>query len=424
VRRRHPRTARRAPGDLPSFLLVTQYFPPERGAAQVRLGAMARQLVRRGHHVEVLTAIPNYPTGALFPGWSRRPVQVADEEGIRTIRVWVWAAIGSGIGRLANYLSFGVLSVAGLTRSRRADWTVVEYPTLAGALPAVLWCRARRRPVVVNVADLWVDAAVAVGAIPDGAAARMAGRLERWMLRRADLVNAVTEGVRDALLDKGVEPARLRWLPNGADTELFSPGPGRPEDRAELGAADHERIVLYAGTHGYVHGLDVVLDAAEELRDEPVRFALVGGGSEKDALVARATERGLTNVTFRDPVAPEHVADLLRVADIGLATVRAGDLYRSIRSAKMLPVMSAAVPIIYSGDDEGAAIVRRVDAGEAVAPGDGAALAAAVRRLLADPEAAAAKGRRGRDHVVAEAGWDRLVADWVASLDAGSGATP
>src|SRR5690606_6871145 len=114
----------------------------------------------------------------------------------------------------ANYLSFGITSAFGLLLTRRADWTVVEYPTLFGSLPAVVWCRVRRRPVVVSVADLWVDASVAVGALSEGPTVRVLRAVECWMLRQADAVNAVTEGVRDALLEKGVRADRLCWLPN------------------------------------------------------------------------------------------------------------------------------------------------------------------------------------------------------------------
>lgn len=408
----------------PSFLVVTQYFPPERGAAQVRLGSMVAELVRRQHRVEVVTAVPNYPTGRFFPGWSRRPVQVGREGGARVVRVWVWPSMGSGLGRLTGYLSFGVMSLVGLLLTRRAYWTVVEYPTLAGALPAVVWCRLTRRRVVVNVADLWVDAAVEVGVIPDGVVAWTCRRLEAWMLQRADLVNAVTDGVREALVRKGVAPHRLRMLANGADTELFAPGPEDAAVRAQVGAGPHESVVLYAGTHGYVHGLGVVIDAAEDLAGEPVRFVLVGGGSQKADLVAEAERRGCTNVTFCDPVAPERVAELLRVADIGLATVRAGDLYRSVRSAKMVPVMSSATPIVYSGDDEGAQIVARVGAGRVTPPGDGAALAAAVRELLADPVEAAACGARGRAYVEAEASWRAIFTGWLGALDPSAAPAP
>jgi glycosyltransferase involved in cell wall biosynthesis len=398
-------------------LFVTQYFPPERGAAQVRLGAVTREVQRLGHRVEVVTAIPNYPTGAFFPGWPRRLLQRRDEDGIDVARVWLWPAMGSGLGRVANYLSFGLSSILGIVTAGRADWTVVEYPTLFGALPAVVWCRIRRRKVVVNVADLWVDASVAVGALDEGPLVALLRRLERWMLRQADAVNAVTEGVRDALVDKGVDPGRLCWLPNGADVDLFAPGAPDPEELDELGLGEHEHLFLYAGTHGYVHGLDVVLDAADLLREEDVRFLLVGGGSEKDRLAAEATDRRLDRVVFWDPVAPERVASLLRVATGGLACTRAGELYRSIRSAKMLPIMASATPVLYAGDDEGARLVAEFGAGIATPAGDARALADAVRQIIADPDEARSMGARGRAYVVEQASWRAVVERWLSDLE-------
>lgn len=397
--------------------MVTQYYPPERGAAQVRLAALARELHRRGNRVEVLTAIPNYPTGKLFDGWSRRPLQVVDEDGVRVVRVWVWASMGSGVLRMLNYLSFGVLSVLGLLRTRRAGWTVVEYPTLFGALPAAVWCRLRGRRVVVNVADLWVDAIVEVGAVGEGRLVSVLRRVEAWMLQGATAVTAVTEGVRDALVEKGVDPDRICWLPNGADAEQFSPGPVDPEVDRELGLAEGEHLFLYAGTQGYVHGLEVVLDAAELLRDLPVRIVLVGGGSEKPALQASAAERGLTNVDFRDPVAPEEIARYLRRATAGLASVRDLELFRSVRSAKMFPTMATGRPVIYAGADEGAALVRESGSGITTTPGDGPALAGAIRRLVADPGEADALGAAGRRWIEEEGSWQVLIERWLADLD-------
>lgn len=406
-------TGRRArPGA--DVLVVTQYFPPERGAAQVRLGALCACLRDAGQRVEVVTALPSYPTGRIFAGWRRRAVQEADEDGIRVIRVWVHAAMGSGIGRAANYLSFGVMSLLGLARASRARWTVVEYPTLFGALGPVVCTRATGGRVVLNVADLWVDV-IGESGLPGGNAMRaVLGHLERLLLSRADLVTVVTEGVRDAVIAKGVDPGRICWLPNGVDVRLFRPGSGPEHDED---GADGPATVLYAGTHGHVHGLEVVLDAAARLLDQPVRFLLVGGGSEKPALVAAARRRGLDNIEFHDPVSPEEVAELLRSSRIGLASVRGDPIYRSVRSAKVFPVMAAGVPVVYSGEDEGAALVVAAGAGVSTPPGDGAALAAAITGLLEDPATATRMGRAGRSWVEANASWDRLVADWVAQLD-------
>jgi len=343
-------------------------------------------------------------------------VHTAREDGLRVTRVWVWAAMGSGVGRIANYLSFGLMSVLGLLRGGRPDWVVVEYPTLFGALPAVVWARLRRRRVAVIVADLWLDAIEGVGALGDGPALRILRRAERWMLRRCDAVTVVTEGVRDAVLAKGVPADRLAWLPNGADTTMFAPGAEDADLRRRIGVGADDALFVYAGTHGFVHGLDVVLDAADELRDEPVAFVLVGGGSEKDDLVARAHARGLDRVHFLDPVAPDEVAELLRIAAAGLATVRAGDAYRAIRSAKMFPTMSTGIPVLYSGDDEGARLVADAGAGIVTAPGDGHALAEACRRVVSDPDEAARLGVAGRAWVEDHASWQRLVGDWLEQL--------
>lgn len=397
--------------------MVTQYFPPERGAAQVRLEALCRELQRRGAGVQVLTALPNYPLGEIFPGWSHRPVQVADDRGLRVVRVWLWASMGSGLARMVNYASFGVMSLLGLTRTRRADWTVVEYPTLPGALPAAVWGRLRKRKVVVNVADLWVDAIVEFGALSDGALVSVLRRLERWMLQGATAVTAVTDGVRDALVDKGVDPDRICWLPNGADDLLFSPGPPDPDVDELLGLTPGEHLFLYAGTQGYVHGLDILIDAAALLRDEPVRIVLVGGGSERPDLEAKAAALGLDNVGFLDPVAPEEIGRYLRRATAGLASIRDSELFKSVRSAKMFPVMATGRPVLYAGSDEGAALVAEVGAGMVVPHGDAQAFADGMRRLVAEPAAAEEMGAAGRRWIETEGSWRVLIERWLADLD-------
>jgi glycosyltransferase involved in cell wall biosynthesis len=401
----------------PGFTLVTQYYPPERGAAQVRLGAVAGTLHQLGHEVEVLTAIPNYPTGRFLPGWSRRPLQWGRQDGVPTVRVWLWPAMGDGLARLANYVSFGLTSVIGLAAVRRRRWMVVEYPTLFGALPAVVLARLRGQRLAVNVADLWLDVLVDLGSLPSGLPAKVLFRLERWMLRRAHVVNAATEGFAEAVIAKGVDPARVVLLPNGVDAELFSPGEPDPVDVEAVGLAEGEQLVLYAGTHGYVHGLDVLLDAAEALQHLPVRFLLVGDGSERDRLIAEAERRGLDRVSFWEPVPLERVASLLRLATIGVACVRPGDTYRTIRSAKMFPIMSSGTPVIYSGDDEGSGIVERSGAGIRTPAGDAPALVAALERLLADPAERAELGRAGREHVLATSTWEAIVGRWLEAID-------
>lgn len=398
--------------------LVTQYFAPELGAAQVRLGSIVRDLLERGLAVEVITALPNYPTGRIFEGWRRVPLQVTREGQAVVRRVWIYAAMGNGIRRMLNYASFGVMSAVGLVTAARAPQIVVEYPTLFGALPGVVIGSLRHQTrVVLIVADLWVDSIVEVGALGDGMVVDILRRAERWMLQRADVVTAVTDGVRSALVEKGVDPTRIAWLPNGADTDLFRPGEPSEGTRERFGLSRSEHIILYAGTHGYVHGLDVVLDAAVLLAGRSVRLLLVGDGSEKPALRARARALGLHNVTFLDPVEPTVIAELLRCSTAALATVRRGDVYRTIRSAKAVPAMASGRPVIYSGDDEGSRLIERVGSGLVTPPGDGPALAAAICRVIDDPRLADELGRAGRNWVVDHASWHHLVGEWLDQVE-------
>lgn len=400
-----------------SFQIVTQYFPPEQGAAQVRLGSLAAALVEAGNQVEVVTALPNYPLGRIFDGWPHRLRSRGTTDGLPTVRVWVYASMGTGVKRMANYLSFSVTSLVGMVGTRRADWTLVEYPTLFGALPAVAWSRLRRRKVMVILADLWVDSIVEIGVLGDGWIVGALRAAEGWMLRTATAVTAVTVGMRDGVIAQGVAAERVAWLPNGVDVDLFHPGPDDAEVRRQLGVPDGHRMLLYAGTHGHVHGLDVVLDAAVALRDDPVTFVLVGDGSEKADLVRRAGELGLDNVVFHDPVSPAEVARYLRGALAGLATVRRGDIYDTVRSAKMMPIMASGRPVLYSAADEGARLVASVGSGIVTPPEDVDALVGAIRALVADPAEADRLGAIGRRWTCDHASWRSLVADWLVDLD-------
>lgn len=187
-------------GDVPNrrFLILTQYYPPEVGASQVRLSAVARELQVLGHDVEVVTAMPNYPTGRIQDRYGRRLRSREVIDGVSVTRVWLYASMGRGLRRLVSYRSFSAAAMFGLVGRRRPDYVFVESPPLFLVIPAVLFARLWRAQLVVNVSDLWPDAAVDLGAISEGRALRLARRLELWCYARATVINTVTDGIRAA----------------------------------------------------------------------------------------------------------------------------------------------------------------------------------------------------------------------------------
>lgn len=402
------------------FMILTQYFAPEIGAAQTRLFNFARGLKAAGHECQVVTALPNYPRGRVFEKYRGRWAVNEEIASIPVIRTWILAVRQSDFRRLLSYFSFQLTSlprVVSLARHWRPDYVFVESPPLSLGLSGVLLKRWFGIPFVFNVADLWPAWAVEIGAIkPAGLMYRLAVWLETFLYRQADLITVVVEQMTEALAAKGVPRSKVLFLPNGVNVREFhatAAGDGQqPTVRSIKEAAGGRPVVLYAGTLGAYHGLELALDAAALLQDTPVLFAFVGDGSEKPRLMAKAAAMQLDNVAFYDPVPVGDMPTLMSAADIALSVIRI-----PTRAAKVAPAMAAAVPIVYAGRGEGAELVRQAGAGIVVDPDRADDIALSVKQLLDDHALASRLGANGRRYAVDNLDWDRLVATWLATLE-------
>jgi glycosyltransferase involved in cell wall biosynthesis len=400
------------------FLILTQYFPPEIGAAQIRLAAVAKTLIAQGHEVEIVTALPNYPTGKIFPEFQGKFYQHEQWQGMSIHRVWTYAAMGAGMKRLLNYFSFVFTAFYGLAKAQKPDYIFVESPPLFLSLTAWVASRWWGVPFIFNVADVWPDSIKALSLMDDGLFLRLAGKLELWSYRRAAFINAVTYGNKDTFLQrKNVPENKILFLPNGIDTELFYPRKADAAWRAELGL-DARPLIVYAGTQGYAHGIDVALHAAKILQDKQVsvQFVFVGGGSEKPRLQALTQELALNNVQFWQPRPNKEIAELYALAIAGLSTLADTPAFDDIRPVKIFGVMASAKPLLYSGSGEGARVVEAAQAGLVTPPQDAAALAEAAETLLADPALCQRLGEQGRAYVQKNLQWPEIIDRWIKEL--------
>jgi len=399
------------------FLILSQYFAPETGAPQTRLAAMSEELVRLGHEVEVVTALPNYPRGYVFPEYRKTFYRHEEWNGIPIHRVWLYASVGRGLKRLLNYLSFTLTSILGLLRARPSDYVFVESPPLFLSIPGFLISRLRGAFFIFNVSDLWPDSIRDIGVLRRGLFLSLAEALERWSYRNADYVVALTKDIETRLVkEKGLPTNKVLFLPNGVNTELFKPTAPDFAFKRALGL-EGKRVVLYQGSEGYAHNLDNVLYAAKLLAsDGETHFLFVGDGSVRRHLEELKHKLQLNNVTFLDPVPKEDLPHFFSIADCGLVSLDENALFEGARPAKLWPIMSSGKPLLYVGKGEGAGLVRDAKAGIVVPPGNPEILATSTRALLDDSSLAADLGRNGRAYVEKHMRWSSLIEQWLATL--------
>ncbi len=389
-----PRVARPPARHSLRIVLLSQYFAPEVGATPTRMQAFAEYLASRGHDVSVITEFPNHPVGVI-PEKYRGRVYVDDRSNpYRVIRVWVRASHEkTQATRMAFYLSYMGLAAAVSPLVGRSDVVLATSPPLFAGIAGLAIARAKRAPFVLDVRDLWPAAAVSLGQISAGKELRAAEALEHFLYRQAARVVAVTRPFCDHIDAITGGPPAVH-VPNGTLERFFvDAGEG---DRTQLDASDGEFIVTFAGNHGIAQALPSVLDAAAKSNGR-IRFALVGEGPMKDALVEDATERGLTNVRFFPQLAAEDVVPVLAASDALLVPLSGHPTFADFVPSKMIDYMAVGKPVVLAAAGESARLLERAGGGIVVPPEDSHALANAVRWLAEHPRDAKAMGKRGRE---------------------------
>ncbi|MFZ3130808.1 MAG: glycosyltransferase family 4 protein [Desulfosporosinus sp.] len=398
------------------ILMITQYFPPETGAAQVRLKEVAKALQAQGHQVQVVTAFPNHLMGVI-PQEYRGKFFMRDEyEGIPLLRTWVYPVPrGRFWKRLLNYFSFVFSACYGVIKADPTDVIFVESPPLFIGFTALFARGVKRVPLILNISDLWPESAVSLGLVTNKRLIAWAEHFELYLYRKAWKISAQTQGILTNLRNRGIPDEKFVFLPNGVDPKLFYK---QEPDKEIVKLLDLEGkfVILYAGTMGYAHGVEVVAGAAEKLKEDKVVFLFVGDGSERPKLEEMAKERKLTGFRFVDfqPITEMH--RYYSVAQASLSTLRRYKLAEGVRPSKIFPAMASEKPLIYVGEGEGAEIAQASGGALVLPPEDPEALAEAVRKLMQDPDFCERLARHGREYVVKYYSWESIVEAWLKSI--------
>lgn len=382
------------------ILFLSHYYPPEVNAPASRTSEHCREWVKAGHQVTVVTCAPNHPAGRIYPGYGNRLFQRETIDGVEVVRVWTYLAANEGFARRTlNYLSYMLGTSLALPRISRPDVVISTSPQFFCGLTGMIAKSTRRVPWLLEIRDIWPESIVTVGAMRKGLAIRFLEWLERLAYRRADGIVAVTDSFVGHIGARCGETAKISVIKNGADLSLFKRTGDAAAAKASLGVAD-KFVAAYVGTHGMAHGLDTILDAASLLADDPrIVLMLVGDGAERERLVARATEMDLTNVRILGQRPKSDMPMVWAATDASVIHLKRNNTFKKVLPSKMFEAMAMACPIVLGVEGEAKALLDEAGAGIAITPESAEELAAAVRYLADDPDAAASFAHAGSRYV-------------------------
>ena len=395
------------------ILLIHQAFAALDEPGGTRHHELARHLCQNGNQVTVIASPVSYLTGDQGTQKIRKQT---DDAGVTIIRSWTLSALHrSFVWRVLSFLSFMISSFFNGVMVKKVDLVWGTSPPIFQGPTAWLLARLKGCPFLLEVRDLWPAFAVAVGVLKTPFLIRISVWLEKFLYRHADHVMVNSPGYIEHVTERGAENVTL--IPNGADTAMFDPEDGGEAFREEHGLKE-KFVVLYAGAHGMSNDLDLVIKAADLLRDKPsIRIVLLGSGKEKPHLQAAAAELGLVNVLFLPPVSKLEMPDALAASDACLAILKPIEMYKTTYPNKVFDYMAAGRPVILAIDGVIKQVVEDANAGLAVPPGDPEFLASTIRTLAGDRTLCQKLGNNGRNIVETKFSRDALAEKFTILLE-------
>lgn len=333
-------------GEWMKILFLADNFYPEVNAAASRVYERACYWAKWGHEVTVLTSVPNFPEGKVYSGYKNKFYQVEIIDGIRVVRVKTFIAKNTGfLFRIIDFISYFFAAIIASFWQTRPDVVVATSPQFFAGLAGLVVAKFKRRPFVLELADLWPDSIVAVGAMRENFIITMLTKLEYFLYRHCAHIITLTQAFEKKIAEHGIGVNKITTIINGVELNNFYPC---AKDKTLL---DHYQlqdkfIVGYIGTMGMAHQLECVVEAAKLLSDTNIHFIFVGTGADQDKLMRLTTELALINITFIPKQPKSKIVDYWSLCDLALVHLKNNQVFAEVIPSKIFEAMAMAIPIL------------------------------------------------------------------------------
>ena len=360
------------------ILVICQYYYPE----PFRIKDICEEMVKRGHEVHVVTGYPNYPEGELYPGYGKGKRIDETINGVKVHRCFTIPRKTGAIYRFLNYYSYSISS-ARYVKSKScvaedgSDFDVVFCNQLSPVMmaeAAVAYKKRKKAPTVMYCLDLWPESLIAGGIKKESFIYKVFYRISKRLYRNMDKILITSRKFSDHLSQEfGIDDKRIQYLPQYAEGIFEEIEPEKESDSYDF---------MMAGNIGEIQSIETILKAAMLLKEEPVTFHIVGGGTDLQRLEKMKDQLDIQNVIFygRRPV--EEMPDFYKKADAMLVTLKADPVLSLTLPGKVQSYMAVGKPIIGAINGETRDIIESAKCGYCGPAEDDKALAENIKKFI------------------------------------------
>ena len=370
------------------ILVICQHYWPE----NFRVTEICEALAERGHQVTALVGLPNYPTGVIPKEYKRFHNRHQYRNGVEIKRCFEIGRRPGKIGLAINYVSY-MTSACIKALLHKRDYDVVyafsTSPVLMTLPAALLRCFSHKK-LLIYVLDIWPACLAAMNVFEGSLLYAVMKKVSKWVYSKADILTYSSKRFQSYL--KSVHDISVpdEWyMPQFAD-DVFAEALPAKEPSAE-------KQLVFAGNIGKVQAVEVLIEAAALLRDQPVRWHIIGDGSNYEACKSLAQKLELQDkVIFYGRKPLEEMPSYYAMADALIVSMRNDLSVNDTLPGKVQGYMAVGKPVLGSIAGETAYVLSKAECGLCAPPDDPVAFSEVVKAFLAhpSPEQMGANGRK------------------------------
>ena len=374
-------------------IYLHQYFCTPSMSSGTRSYEMARRLVKKGHKVFMISSKHSHS--------EIKERNFSIEEGIHVW--WLPVKYSNNMNFIQRIYSFIIYCIYAYKIGRKLNYGLVlaSSTPLTIAIPGILLSKIRKAPFILEVRDLWPAIPIELNIIRNILLIKLSQYLERISYRLSDKIIALSYGMRDGIINTGINKSKITVIPNGSDIELFN-----INSKSDIGIIDQidwinadRDIIIYTGAIGKINGLSYMAFMAEEMfkLNPSVLFCIIGDGIEKDKVNLLAKKLGIINNNFYmvPKMSKKKLPQILSISTILTSFVINEKILWNNSANKFFDGLAAGKPIMINYGGWQADLLNEYDAGIVVSPDDPIIGAKKLNNLLQDKPRLQNMGKAG-----------------------------